>query len=170
MNIARKISEVSKLTGEFVLRSGQVTDTYFDKYLFESDPVLLKAIAEEMAELVPSDTEVLAGLDLGGIPLVTALSQVTGIPAAFIRKKPKEYGTRKYAEGADLTSKNVVLVEDVVSTGGAILNILAMLNADGIAPTLALCVIDRETGGVEALRGQSVELRALLTMSEIENA
>jgi orotate phosphoribosyltransferase len=170
MNIAQKISAASKLTGEFVLRSGEVSNTYFDKYLFESDPLLLKAIAEQLAQLVPSDTDIVAGLEMGGIPVVTAVSQITGIPAAFIRKARKDYGTQKYAEGPELTGKNVVLVEDVVSSGGAILNILAMLNADGITPTLALCVIDRETGGRAALQQRGVELKPLFTMSEIANA
>jgi orotate phosphoribosyltransferase len=170
LNIARRIREVSRLSGEFVLRSGAVADTYFDKYQFESDPVLLKAIAQELAELVPSGTEILAGLELGGIPVVTALSSATGIPAAFLRKQRKEHGTKRYAEGPDLGGRNVVLVEDVVSSGGQILETLAMLNVDGIAPTVALCVIDRESGGREALQARGLELRALFTMSEIEDA
>ena len=170
MNIPRKIREVSKLTGEFVLRSGAISNTYFDKYLFESDPALLRAIAEDMAGLVPQDTDIIAGFEMGGIPVVTALSQVTGIPAAFLRKIPKEHGTKKYAEGPDLNGKKVVLVEDVVSSGGQILDTLAMLIADGITPTIALCVIDRESGGSEALKEQGVELKPLYTMSQIENA
>ena len=170
MNIPKQIRETSKLNGEFVLRSGQVSNTYFDKYLFESDPALLNAIAEALAEFVPPDTEVLAGLEMGGIPVVTALSRVTGIPAAFLRKKPKEYGTRKYAEGAELLDKKVIIVEDVVSSGGQILDTLAMLKDDGITPTIALCVIDRETGGKEALLEYGIELKALHTMSEIDNA
>ena len=170
MNIAQRIAAASKLTGEFVLRSGEVSNTYFDKYLFESDPVLLGTLAERLAALVPPDTDIVAGLEMGGIPVVTALSQVTGIPAAFIRKAPKGYGTQKYAEGPRLTGKNVVLVEDVVSSGGAILNSLAMLNADGIMPTLALYVIDRESGGRAALQRRGVELKPLFTMKDIANA
>jgi orotate phosphoribosyltransferase len=168
VNIARKIREVSKLTGEFVLRSGAVSDTYFDKYLFESDPELLAAIAEQMALLVPPDTEIIAGLEMGGIPVVTALSRSTGLPAAYLRKQKKQYGTAKYAEGPALAGKNIVLVEDVVSSGGAILDTLKMLRADGINPMIALCVIDRETGGFEALQAEGIELRSLLTMSQIE--
>ena len=170
MNTPRRIREVSKLTGEFVLRSGAVSNTYFDKYLFESDPLLLAAIAQEMAALVPPGTDILAGFEMGGIPVVTALSHITGIPAAFLRKKPKEHGTRKFAEGPQLRGKNVVLVEDVVSSGGQILETLAMLKADGIGPAIALCVIDRESGGKEALAENGLELKPLFTMSEIENA
>lgn len=127
MELARLIRDCAKLEGDFLLRSGVISNTYFDKYLFESDPKILLKIATEMAALVPPDTEILAGLEMGGIPVVTALSQVTGIPAAFIRKEAKEYGTCKYAEGPSLLNKKVTIVEDVVSSGGAILDALSKL-------------------------------------------
>jgi orotate phosphoribosyltransferase len=96
-SIAARIKSCAQLEGSFTLRSGKVSNTYFDKYRFESDPTLLRDIATEMARLVPRGTEVLAGLEMGGIPVVTMLSQVTGLPAAFIRKEAKSYGTCKYA-------------------------------------------------------------------------
>jgi orotate phosphoribosyltransferase len=168
--LAARIRAVSQLSGSFVLRSGARSDIYFDKFRFESNPVLLRAIAEQMAPLVPAGTDVLAGIELGGIPLVTVLSQVTGLPAAFVRKAPKTYGTCKYAEGADLDGVRVLLVEDVVSSGGAILDTAAMMRNDGIVPEAALCVVDRETGGAQALRAAGISLRALFTMREIEGA
>ena len=168
MNIPAQILTTARLTGDFTLRSGARSTTYFDKYLFESNPVLLKAIVEVMSKDIPKDTEILAGLEMGGIPVVTALSQVTGLPCAFIRKEPKSHGTCKYAEGPSLVGRNVVLVEDVVSSGGAILDALAMLRSDGVNPSVTLCVIDRQTGGKEALLAQDIELRAAFTMSEIE--
>ncbi|MEZ5559095.1 MAG: phosphoribosyltransferase family protein [Pseudomonadales bacterium] len=168
MDLAQRIRQSSKLSGSFRLRSGAVSDSYFDKYQFESDPQLLRAIAERMARLLPPGTDVLAGLELGGIPVVTALSQVTGLPAAFIRKAAKTYGTCRYAEGPDLRGRSVVLIEDVVSSGGALLDALAMLAADGVHPRVALCVIDRESGGCQALREADVELRCVFTMREIE--
>lgn len=125
-------------------------------------------IARLMAPLLPEGTEVLAGLEMGGIPIVTALSLETGLPAAYLRKKAKTHGTRKYAEGPDLAGRNVVLIEDVVSSGGQILETLTMLRKDGVTPKVALCVIDRETGGSEALRQEGLELRKVFTMSEIE--
>src|ERR1700674_5128993 len=91
-DLARRIRMASKLSGNFTLRSGVVSDTYFDKYRFEADPVLLLAIAKAMAPMIPPDVNAVAGLEMGGIPIVTLLSQVTGLPAAFIRKKPKSYG------------------------------------------------------------------------------
>ena len=169
-NLAKRIREVSKIRGTFTLRSGKVSDTYFDKYLFESDPPLLRSIAESMAALVPPDSEVLCGLEMGGIPVVSVLSQVTGRPAAFIRKEAKSYGTQKYAEGPILGGKSIVLIEDVVSTGGAILDAAMRLRNDGVDVSVAVCVIDRQSGGLEALAKAGIELRSLFTMEEIENA
>lgn len=170
MSLAASIKRCAKLNGQFTLRSGRLSDTYFDKYQFESDPALLLAIAREMATIVPAGTQVLAGLEMGGIPVVTVLSQVTGIPAAFIRKKPKEYGTCRFAEGASLAGRRFVLVEDVVTSGGAILDALALLEAEGLRPSSVLCVIDRESDGKEALAKFGLSLTPLLTFSEVDAA
>lgn len=167
-SLAHRIRLSAKLTGSFVLRSGRVSDTYFDKYRFESDPALLRDIAREMARLVPPETEVLAGLEMGGIPVVTMLSQVTGLPAAFVRKAAKTYGTCRYAEGAPLDGRRFVLVEDVVSSGGAILDALDLLRQDGLRPAAALCVIDRESGGRQALAAAGLELRSLFTLAQVD--
>jgi orotate phosphoribosyltransferase len=169
-SLAARIRQCSKLSGRFVLRSGAVSDTYFDKYQFEADPRLLLAIARCMAMLLPPGTQALAGLEMGGIPVVTVLSQATGLPAAFVRKEGKEYGTCRYAEGAALEGKRFVLVEDVVSSGGAIIDALAKLRADGLEPDAALCVIDRLTGGREAVEAAGLAFKALFTLEEIENA
>ena len=87
--LAREVDARCRLLGSFTLRSGQVSNEYFDKYLFESDPALLRRVTEAMAELIPADTELLGGLELGGVPLATVLSQMTGIPALFVRKQAK---------------------------------------------------------------------------------
>src|SRR3984957_3791137 len=166
-DLARRIGMASKLSGNLTLRSGRVSDTYFDKYRFEAEPALLLAIAKAMAPLIPSGSDALAGLEMGGIPIVTMLSQVTGLPTAFIRKKPKSYGTCLYAEGTPLKDRSFVLIEDVVSSGGALIDTLSMLKADGLWPVSALCVIDRESGGKEALSGAGLELKSLFTYSQI---
>jgi orotate phosphoribosyltransferase len=166
-DLARRIRMASKLSGNFTLRSGRVSDTYFDKYRFEADPALLLAIANAMAPLIPSGCDALAGLEMGGIPIVTMLSQVTGLPTTFIRKKPKSYGTCQYAEGTSLKGQSFVLIEDVVSTGGALIDTLSMLKADELWPISALCVIDRESGGKEALARAGLELKSLFTYSQI---
>jgi orotate phosphoribosyltransferase len=168
--LAKAIYDVSHLTGTFTLRSGAVSNEYFDKYLFEARPDVLKAIAEHLAELLPGDTEVLAGLEMGGIPIATALSLKTGLPGAFVRKEAKKYGTAKVAEGADLKGKKIVIVEDVVTSGGQV--ILSAVDLRGLDADImcAVCVIDRESGGKEKLAAEGIELRALFTMSELKAA
>jgi orotate phosphoribosyltransferase len=101
---------------------------------------------------------------MGGIPVVTMLSQVTGLPATFM---PKSYGTCQYAEGTSLKDRSFVLIEDVVSSGGALIDTLSMLKADGLWPVGAVCVIDRESGGKEALAGAGLELKSLFRYSQI---
>ena len=166
--VAARIRATARLTGSFTLRSGAVSDTYFDKYQFESDPELLRAIVRLAAPLLPPGTQVLAGLEMGGIPVVTALSQVTGLPAAFIRKTAKTHGTARYAEGPALAGRGVVLIEDVVSSGGEILNALRKLRADGVAPLGAVCIIDRESGAAAALRAAELPFSAVFTLRDIE--
>jgi orotate phosphoribosyltransferase len=167
-DLARRVYESAHLTGTFTLRSGQVSTEYFDKYRFEADPTLLRAIAEAMAPLVPEDTEVLAGLELGGIPIVTMLSQVTGLPAAFVRKEAKTYGTCQLAEGGEIGGRRVTVVEDVVTTGGQVLLSCAELRARGALVDTVLCVIDREAGGTEAFAEIGLALRPLFTMTELK--
>ncbi len=119
--LARAIYERTHLTGEFRLRSGAVSNEYFDKYLFESDPALLHAIGEALAPLLPPHgTDAVAGLELGGVPLATILSLLTGLPALFVRKEAKTYGTCRLAEGGDVDGKRVTVIEDVVTSGGQV--------------------------------------------------
>jgi orotate phosphoribosyltransferase len=165
--LARRIHDVSHLTGTFTLRSGRTATEYFDKYRFEADPRLLDAVAEAMAPLVPDDVEVLAGLELGGIPVVTALGRHTGLPCAFVRKQPKTYGTARLAEGADVAGRRVLVVEDVVTSGGQVVLSTADLRAAGAQVADALCVIDRQEGGTEALAGHGIALRSLVTAADL---
>lgn len=167
-SLAQKLSAVSQLSGEFRLRSGLMADTYFDKYQFESDPELLRAIALELLPLVPSDTELLAGLELGGVPVCTALSLASGLPAVFVRKQAKEYGTAKLAEGPNIDGRRLLVVEDVVTTGGQVVLSAKDLRAHGATVSTALCVIDREQGGRETLAAESIDLRSVFTRSDIE--
>ena len=169
-DLARAIHRVSHLTGTFTLRSGAVSDEYFDKYRFEADPALLRAIAEAMAPAVPDGTEMLAGLELGGVPLAVMLSQVTGIPALFVRKEAKTYGTCQLAEGAEIAGRRLTVVEDVVTSGGQVVISCGDLRERGAVVEHALCVIDREAGGPAALADLGVELRALYTMTELNAA
>ncbi|KHD87089.1 MAG: orotate phosphoribosyltransferase [Bdellovibrio sp. ArHS] len=141
--LAKKIYDVAHLTGEFKLRSGQISNEYFDKYRFEAQPALLREIAKHMAPLIPAGTEVLAGLEMGGIPIATALSLETGLPCVFVRKEAKEYGTCQFAEGLDIKGKNVCVIEDVVTTGGQVVLSTADLRSLGAKISHVLCVIHR---------------------------
>jgi orotate phosphoribosyltransferase len=167
MDLAQRIFAVSHLTGSFTLRSGVVSDQYFDKYRFESDPALLRDIAEALAPLVPEGVDALAGLELGGVPLAVALSQVTRLPAVFVRKEAKTYGTCQLAEGADIDGQRLLVVEDVVTSGGQVIESCGDLRERGAVVTDAVCVIDRQAGGVERLAGIGIELRALYRMDEL---
>jgi orotate phosphoribosyltransferase len=168
--LAKSVYVTSHITGEFVLRSGAVSNEYFDKYRFEADPALLLDIATALAPLVPTNTEALAGLELGGVPIATMLSQVTGIPAYFVRKEAKTYGTCQLAEGGAIEGKRLTVVEDVVTSGGQVVISCGDLRARGAVVDTALCVIDRESGGPQALTDIGVELRPLFTMTELKAA
>jgi orotate phosphoribosyltransferase len=170
IQLARRIDERARLTGEFRLRSGAISTEYFDKYRFEADPGLLQEIGSALVPLVPDDTQVLAGLELGGIPIVTVLSQSTGIPARFVRKKAKEYGTRQVVEGGEVGGLRVTIVEDVVTSGGAVLEACRELRASGAVVDTALSVIDRESGGQASLAAVGLELRALFRMNQLKAA
>lgn len=166
--LAKRIFDVSHLTGTFTLRSGQVSNEYFDKYLFESQPELLAEIADHMARMVPEGTEILAGLEMGGIPVATAISLKTGIPVIFVRKKAKEYGTAKLAEGSEFTGKKVCVIEDVVTTGGQVVISSKELREFGANIDSVMCVIERDVKGGENLQKEGLELHPLFTMQELK--
>ena len=145
-NLARDIAKVATLNGTFLLRSGQTSSTYFDKYRFESNPDLLKRVAEKMTSLLPAHGEILAGLELGGVPIATAISLATGMPAAFVRKKAKKYGTCLAVEGSDVTGKRVVIIEDIITTGGAVVEAVKLVEAAGGDVVGIVCAIWRGDG------------------------
>jgi len=169
-SLARDVYRVCNIKGTFRLRSGQVSNEYFDKYLFESDPALLRRVGAALAPLIPTGTDLLAGLELGGVPVATAIALTTGLPLLFVRKKAKDYGTCKLAEGVDFKGKRVTVVEDVVTTGGAILDGVAALRAQGAVIEDVLCVIDRESGGPEKLKEKGLRLTPLFTATQLRNS
>ncbi len=169
-DLAADIDACCRLSGEFTLRSGQVSPEYFDKYLFESDPALLGRVVEQMVELLPEGTELLGGLEMGGIPIATMLSARTGLPALFVRKEAKTYGTCKLAEGPDVAGRRVTLVEDVITTGGAVRDATRALRAYGAAVEHVVCAIDRSPADENPLADVGLEVRPVLTKAELDAA
>ncbi len=169
--LAKQIYKVSLLKGNFRLRSGVTSNFYFDKYLFSSDPEILKNICMLMSDLIPSDTEIIAGLEMGAIPIATILSQVCGKPTVFVRKKPKAYGTCKLAEGAGIYGKKLVIIEDVVTSGGQVVLSVKELRGRGAVIDTVLCVIDRrESGESGNLAEHDLNLISLFKKSDLESA
>ena len=165
--LAQEIKRRAYLQGKFVLRSGVITDRYFDKYRFESDPKLLREISDAMVPLIPSETDVLAGLELGGIPLATMLSQLTGLPTLFVRKQAKTFGIRRLAEGGSVNGQTLTIVEDIVTTAGQIISSAQHLIDQGARVSTAIAVIDRGQGGQSNLASVGIQLRSLLSANEV---
>ncbi len=166
--LAHDIDRRCRLTGTFQLRSGRSVGEYFDKYLFESDPRLLRRVAEAMQPLVPPDTELLGGLELGGVPLATMVSSLTDIPAVFVRKKAKEHGTRRLAEGAEVAGRRITLIEDIVTTGGAARDAANALRAAGATVSTVVCAIDRSDTPGRALTDVGLDTLAVFTRADLD--
>lgn len=165
--LAKKIDEVCHLKGDFLLRSGSRSNEYFDKYRFESRPDLLKEISEHMKILIPKNIDCFAALEMGGIPIGTALSLATGLPCAFIRKSAKKYGTCQFAEGIEIKGKKLCLIEDIITSGGQVLLSAKDLRNSGALVEDVLCVINR--GGPEAelkLSNAGLKLQSLFLRSD----
>ena len=168
--LAAEVDAACRLSGEFQLRSGERSSEYFDKYLFESNPTLLRHVCQAMVPLIPTDTDLLGGLELGGVPLATVVSQITGLPTVFVRKQAKTYGTYRLAEGADVAGRTVTLIEDVITTGGAVRNAALALRSDNANVSNVICAIDRRTETGDVLNDVSVAVLAVLTKSDLDGA
>lgn len=174
-DIATLIQDVGTVKkGKFKLSDGSLTDYYIDKYVFETHPEVLRVIADEIADrLEGSSAEVIAGPELGGVPLVTAVSLQTGIPSAYIRKGEKHYGTQARIEGAIEKGDRVAIVEDVTTTGGTILETAEVIEEIGGIVERMIVVVDRNAEAVENVREAGYELEYLTRVGEdfqIENA
>lgn len=168
--LGSEIYKVAHITGEFLLRSGITSNEYFDKYQFEALPQLLDEITTHMvAKLPPLDSfDALAGMEMGGIPLATLISVKIGKPIVFVRKEAKKYGTCKFAEGSKVEGQRLLVVEDVITSGGQVIISSKELRATGAIITQCICVIDREQGGAENLSKDGTELIPLFTMTKLK--
>jgi orotate phosphoribosyltransferase len=167
--LARRVSERALLHGDFVLRSGKRSTVYLDKYRFETDPALLGPIGAALAQLAaqgaPPDR--LAGPELGAVPLAAATALASGIPFLIVRKAAKDYATEGLIEGVFEPGERVLAIEDVITTGGALIAAVEVLRAAGLAVERALCVLDREEGGGEALAALGVHLEPLFRRADL---
>lgn len=169
--LCKQIYDVAHITGEFKLRSGVTSNEYFDKYQFEARPNLLREIGKQINEtLIPGlEFDMLAPLEMGGIPIATAVSLVGNYDMVLVRKKAKDYGTCKLAEGPDLEGKRLLIIEDVVTSGGQIIISAEELRNRGAIVEDAICVINREQGGEAKLKEAGIKLISLFTMTELKS-
>ena len=158
------------LEGDFVLRSGRRSTWYLDKYRFETEPEILRALgarlAEAQAEHEP-DAVRLAGPALGAVALAASAAMASGLPFIIVRGETKEYGTANRIEGPFAEGELVCLLEDVVTSGGALAEAVSALREEGLVVRNAVCVVDREEGGSDALARLGVRLRSLFRASEL---
>ncbi|SFD47511.1 orotate phosphoribosyltransferase [Streptomyces aidingensis] len=169
-DLAARIYQHAHLTGDFVLSTGERSTEYFDCYTWQGDPALLREVAERMTALLPADTEVITGPDLGGVPLTVLLAQITGLPAAFVRKQARDYGTCKIIEGAEVAGRRVVAVEPAIKTGRFIMGTCTELRGAGAEVNRVVCAVDREHGAPERLAAKGLDFGALFTMGDLARA
>jgi orotate phosphoribosyltransferase len=171
--LARRIREHALLEGDFVLRSGRRSSYYLDKYRFETQPELLRELGARIGakarELAPVAAR-LAGPELGAVALAASASLASGLPFLIVRKEQKEYGTARRLEGEFAEGDEVCLVEDVVTSGGAAVEAIRALREAGLTCRAAVCVVDREEGGVDALAREAVRLDPLFRAQDVIDA
>jgi orotate phosphoribosyltransferase len=168
--LARALRDAAYLEGDFVLRSGRRSKYYLDKYRFETRPDILRALGVALASAVREhepEAQRIAGPELGAVALAAAASLESGLPFLIVRKAAKDYGTSNRLEGVSEPGECVCLVEDVVTSGGAAIEAVLALREAGLRVSNAICVVDREEGGVDELARHAVRLRPLFRASEL---
>jgi orotate phosphoribosyltransferase len=168
--LGKGLREAAYLEGDFLLRSGKRSRYYLDKFRFETRPDLLRPLGEAIADAVKEhepDAVRIGAPVLGAVPLAAAASLAGGLPFVIVRDKAKEYGTANQIEGVFEEGECVCVVEDVVTSGGALIEAIDALRQAGLRVSNAICVVDREEGGVDALARHAVRLRPLFTASSL---
>lgn len=165
--LAKRIRTAAYLEGDFTLRSGRKSKYYLDKYLFETDPEILRSLGDLFAEYVRSSTTRIAGAELGGVALAAATSLACGIPFAIMRNAKKDYGTSKPFEGLLTPTDSVLLVEDIATTGGQVLEAAKVIVALGAKVERIVAVIDRQEGARENIESAGFQFESLFTKAEL---
>lgn len=165
--LAQRIRQAAYLEGDFTLRSGRKSKYYLDKYLFETRPDILRALGELFAAKVDADTTLIAGAELGGVALAAAASLASGRPFVIIRNAKKDYGTAKPFEGKLTDADHVLLVEDIATTGGQVLEAARLITSLGAKVQRIVAVIDRQEGARENIEAAGFVFEALFTKADL---
>jgi len=165
--LAKRIADVALLRGEFTLRSGRKSNYYLDKYRFETQPDVLRALGEMFAKRIGENVDRIAGAELGAVSLAAAASIASGKPFVIVRNQKKDYGTSKLVEGILEDGETVVLVEDVLTTGGQVLEAAKSLEAAGAKIDRIIGVIDRMEGARPAIEGAGYKFESLFTTEDL---
>ena len=161
------IASAALLRGEFTLRSGRKSNYYLDKYLFESQPAILRELGERFAKHVTPETTRIAGAELGGVALAASCSLASGLPFVIVRNAKKGYGTRKMFEGKIEPGDRVLLVEDIATTGGQVTEAAKTLTEAGAQVERIVAVIDRQEGAGENIESAGYVFDALMTKTDL---
>lgn len=166
-DLAKRIADVALLRGEFTLRSGRKSNYYLDKYLFETQPDILQELGRMFAERIPDGVTRIAGPELGAIALAVAASMASGKPFVIVRNQKKGYGSGKLMEGKIEAGDTVVVIEDVLTTGGQVLEAVKSLESAGATVTGILGVLDRQEGARENIESAGYKFEALFTTGDL---
>ena len=164
--LAGRIKQAAYLEGDFVLRSGRRSNYYLDKYLFDTQPEILAELGRRFAARA-DDADLIAGAELGGVALAAAAALVSGKPFIIVRNAKKGYGTGNLMEGKLPTKARVLLVEDIATTGGQVLEAAKVLTEAAAMVTRIVCVIDRMEGARENIESAGFAFESLLTKDDL---
>jgi orotate phosphoribosyltransferase len=165
--LIKRIKETSYLEGDFTLRSGNKSKYYLDKYLFETCPDILQALGEEFAKHITNDVTLIAGAELGGVALAAATAMQSGKNWIIVRNAKKGYGTSKMVEGVLKAGDVVLLVEDIATTGGQVLEAAKVITEAGAGIKKIVCVIDRKQGAGENVTQAGYKFESILTKDDL---
>ena len=168
--LTKRIKEVAYLTGDFTTRAGKKTNYYIDKYLFETQPDILDAITDLIITFLPSSDayDCIAAPELGAVPLASVLSVKVKKPYVIVRKAGKEYGTQRLIEGKITPGDRAVLVEDVLTTGGAAIRAADILVSEKVTITKIIGVINRQEGAIENIQAKGWDVNWLITSDDLK--
>ncbi len=165
--LIKRIKETAYLEGDFVLRSGKRSKYYLDKYLFETCPDILRALGKEFTKYITDDVTLIAGAELGGVALAAATAMESGKNWVIIRKSKKGYGTGKMVEGVLKENDVVLLVEDIATTGGQVIEAARIITGAGATVKKIVCVIDRRQGAEENITDAGYKFDFILTKNDL---